>query len=180
MVRWCPPKYARLSIALLRPGVRFPAPPPADPPGPDRQHAPRVRRPHGGVVHPRAARSSANRDGMVRYQTHRPRLSPTIRPASVSTLRWWETVGWERPMGSTRSQTQTSPSAAEASSERMRRRAGSARAAKPLASSAASVSSSGAAPMGGQQMVGSASVATDLRAMIELHPLTNVDLSAYL
>ena len=34
--------------------------------------------------------------------------------------------------------------------------------------------------MGGQQTLGSAMVTTDLRAMIELHTLTDVDLSAYL
>lgn len=38
-----------------------------------------------------------------------PRLSRAKIPASTRILRWWEMVGWVRPSGSVRSQTQDSP-----------------------------------------------------------------------
>ena len=104
--------------------------------------------------------------GTTRYQIHRPRLSPTTRPASDSTLRWCETVGWARPTGATRSHAHTSPAAAEARRDRMRSRAGSASAAKPRASSAASASLKGASPIVGQHSSASSTAIVFCRTTI--------------
>jgi hypothetical protein len=73
----------------------------------------------------------ARRSGTTLHQTHRPRLSPTMSPASASILVWWEIVGWLRPRALSRLQLHASPSAA--TMEKSRRRMGSARAAKMLA-----------------------------------------------
>ena len=66
-----------------------------------------------------------------------PRCSRDSRPASTRTERWWLTVGWERPSGSTRSQAQASPLGTLATMENSRSRAGSASALKAAASSTA-------------------------------------------
>ena len=56
------------------------------------------------------------------YQIHVPRRSPRTTPASLSTRRWCEMVGWERPADGATSHAQTAPSAA--SSRTMASRAG--------------------------------------------------------
>ena len=62
----------------------------------------------------RAVRLWESRFWMTRYQTHRERFSPVTSPAFTRIFMWWLIVGWDRPDGSTRSQAQTSPPAAEA------------------------------------------------------------------
>ena len=49
--------------------------------------------------------------------TQRPILTLVISPASASTARWWETVGWLLPTGSSRSQLHAVPSGADAMSD---------------------------------------------------------------
>ena len=74
-----------------------------------------------------AARRSATAGSRL-YQIHVPRRSPCTRPASRSTRRWCDTVGWDRPSQAEKSQAQTAPS--DASWRTMARRAGSASAAR--------------------------------------------------
>jgi hypothetical protein len=50
--------------------------------------------------------------GKIDHQTHRPRFSPVMSPASASAFVWWLTVGLLRSTGSRRSQAQTSPASA--------------------------------------------------------------------
>ena len=101
-----------------------------------------------------AARSSPNLSGTTRYQTQTPRFSLATRPASNRILRWWLTVGCERPIGSTRSHPHTSPPSAEPISERSRSRAGSANAANAVARASAAVSSRGTSATEPQQTDG--------------------------
>src|SRR5829696_1419871 len=74
-----------------------------------------------------------------------------MSPASASTVRWWLTVGWLLPTGSSRWQLQAEPSGAAAIRDSSWSRTGSARALKAAASSVASCSSSGPASSGEQQ-----------------------------
>ena len=73
--------------------------------------------------------------------THRPTFSLVMRPASARIARWWLTVGWLLPTGSSRSQLHAVPSGAAAISDSSRSRTGSARALNAPASSAAAGSS---------------------------------------
>jgi len=78
---------------------------------------------------------SANDDptpSLMRHHIHRPRFSPTIRPAATRTLVWCEIVGWLFPTGASRSQLQISPALAIAT--KMRKRTGSPSAAHRTAS----------------------------------------------
>src|SRR3546814_14378088 len=64
----------------------------------------------------------------MRYQTEVPRRSAVSRPTSRSTLRWWETVGWDTSVRVASSPTVISPSGLVAMADSMRSRSGSARA----------------------------------------------------
>src|SRR5215212_8976021 len=75
-----------------------------------------------------------------------------MRPASVRIFRWWDTVGCERPSGSTSSHTHASPAGADATRLSSRSRTGSARTANAPASSAALSSVSGVDRTAGQQL----------------------------
>src|SRR5215212_3652766 len=73
-----------------------------------------------------------------------------MSPASASTVRWWLTVGWLLPTGSSRLQLQADPSGAAATSDRSWSRTGSASTLNAAASSVACCSSSGPANSGEQ------------------------------
>ena len=60
----------------------------------------------------------------MEYQIQVPRRSPLIQPASRSTLRWWEVVGWLTPQQPVRSQAHVAPPAE--SCRKIDRRVGSA------------------------------------------------------
>ena len=138
----------------------------------------------------RAARTWSSRSASRRYQAHLPRFSRVTRPASTSTDMWCETVGWDRPMGSTRSQAQTSPSPAAATIESRRSRAGSASTLKTPASSSASASSRAPSPSGVQQarvarfcrhrglrIAAAGRIIDNRRCVGRMHTSTNIDQS---
>ena len=56
-----------------------------------------------------AACRASSRSGTTRYQAHLPRLSRDNNPASTSSAKWCDTVGCDRPTGSTRSHAHASP-----------------------------------------------------------------------
>lgn len=85
----------------------------------------------------KAARTASRRSGTTRYQAHLPRFCRVSSPASTKVDRWCDTVGWERPTGSTRSQAHASPASAAATIDSRRKRAGSASTLNTAASSAA-------------------------------------------
>ena len=122
------------------------------------------------------ARSSASRSRFSEYQTHLPRLSPWTRPASPRIFRWCEMVGWLFPRGSTKSQTQTSPSGDAANMLRTRSRTGSAKALNPVASSAASTAPRGADRTDGQHWSTDRTLTVGVALAIGFPlPLTNVN-----
>jgi len=94
--------------------------------------------------------SESNAPGTRVKYAHTPRLSRVTRPASTSTLRWWETVGWDNPSGSVRSHTQASPPSCAAIMDSSRSLAGSAIAFKIRARSAAAGALSGCRTNGTQ------------------------------
>ena len=96
------------------------------------------------------AASPARASGTTRYQVQVPRRSPVTNPASVSFLKWWLMVGWDRPSGSVRSQVQSSPFSLDSSSETSRSRAGSASALSRIEIAAASSTDNGDAVSGVQ------------------------------
>ena len=106
-----------------------------------------------GTTTPRLLSTSASESSApgtrVKY-AQTPRLSRCSSPASTSTFRWWDTVGWVSPNGSVRSQTHASPPSWAAISDSSRNRAGSAMAFNVWARSVAASASSGSRTSGAQ------------------------------
>ena len=67
----------------------------------------------GGPTSPARRRKRSTASGRSEYQIHVPRRSPPIQPASRSTFRWCETVGWLTSQQAVSSHAQTGASRGE-------------------------------------------------------------------
>src|SRR5581483_3223757 len=104
-------------------------------------------------------------------------------PASTRILRWCETVGWVRPSGSVRSQTQASPAACAATMETSRSRTGSASALSSRARLSAWSGVRGSWSSGAQQasargntVIGSVTPSSMRQALTDVYSWGNVDI----
>ena len=66
-------------------------------------------RAEAGSISPANRRKRAAASGCSEYQIQVPRRSPLIQPASRSTLRWCEMVGWLTSQQAVNSQAHTGP-----------------------------------------------------------------------
>ena len=108
------------------------------------------------VAHLRRQASSctaSRRSGTIRHQTQRPRFSPTMSPASASTLVWCETVGCDLPERLLQVARADLARVGHQAEQPQAHRVGRARR-TPRARSSASASASGAASTDGQHAVG--------------------------
>ena len=77
-----------------------------------------------GPKPPASSRKRATACGRSEYKIQVPRRSPSIQPASRSTLRWCETVGWLTSQQAVKSQAQTSAHVAQLAQDRESGRVG--------------------------------------------------------
>ena len=115
----------------------------------------------GAVQQLMSSAAVARASGRTEYQIQRPRRSRSTRPESKRTFRWWLTVGWERPSGSTRSHAHDPPGW-EAMRLNSLRRTGSPSTANTAARRWAVSSSSAASVTGGQHAMAEGDFMVDI------------------